>query len=156
MERKTGKLGAALLAAALGVGVPALACAQTAPDQNSTDPDNSIEYDTSAGTGLSSAIANIATNTQQLANMGTLDEGAIMPVSMSDMGLDGAATTTMAQQISPSDAATLQTALQNVNVTTQQSPNGVSLANYLSSINVDPHSVVAVDVADGGVTVYYH
>ena len=155
MERTTGKLGATLLAAALGVGFPALACAQTAPDMNTTGPDSSIQYDTTTSTGLNAAIANMAANTQALTDLGTLDESAVMPVALSDMGLDGSATTAMAQQIAPSAAATLQQALQNVSVTTQQSPNGVSLANYLTSMNVDPHNVVAVEVADGNVTVYY-
>ena len=149
MERKTGKLGAALAAVALGVGMPALASAQSVPDA-------SMQWDTTTNTSVDGAIANLAANTAALANAGTLDESAIVPVSLSDMEMDGASTAKMLQAVNPGDAATLQQTLGNVSVTTQQSPSGVSLANYLTSMNIDPHSVVAVDVGnDGTVTLFY-
>lgn len=154
MERNTGKFRAALAAVALGVGIPALAFAHTPPAVVADD--TSMQYDMTTDTNVNGAIANIAANTQALMNLSGLDESDVVPVSLGDMGLEPAAVTQMTSTISPSDAAALQQALQNVNVTTQQSPNGESLANYLTALNIDPHSVVAVDVgSDGTVTVYH-
>lgn len=167
MEHKAAKLGTALAAAVLGLGIPALASAQELPqDQQDQTSDTQVTSpfildDQTTMTSMlpvSDAIASIAAQTQTLSGMSPISADDIAVVSLNDLGLSAAQRYSLMQNADPSGMATLQQALAGVNVAETGSLAGYTktLADHLQMLGVDPASVVAVDVAnDGTVTLYY-
>jgi hypothetical protein len=158
MEHVTTKLGTALAATALGLGVPAAAVAQD--DSISVPPyvvADTIMSETTAVaniTALDAATANLGPNTQALVNLGSIGSGDVAIVSMIDMNLGADQRYAVAQNIDPSTATALQRAMNSVTVS-EYSGDSSTLANHLKSLGIDPAEVVAVDVgADGVVTIF--
>jgi hypothetical protein len=158
MEQVTTKLGTALAAAVLGLGIPAAAVAQD--DSTGVPPD--VVADTAMAemtaasdtTMLDVATANLGTNTQALVNLGNIGAGDLAVVSMSDMNLSADQRYTVGQSIDPSTATALQQALNSVTVSEERGDSS-TLATHLQSLGIDPAGVVAVDVgADGVVTIF--
>ncbi|MDB5092829.1 MAG: hypothetical protein JWO85_930 [Candidatus Eremiobacteraeota bacterium] len=158
MEHVTTKLGTALAATVLGLGIPAAAVAQ---DDSTGVPsgvlnetvmtDMTVAADT---TPLDAAAANLESNTQALVNLGSVSAGDVAVVSMSDMNLSADQRYSVAQNIDPSTATALQQALNSVTVS-EYGGDSPTLANHLQSLGIDPAGVVAVDVgADGVVTIF--
>jgi hypothetical protein len=158
MEHVTTKLGTALAATALGLGVSAAAVAQD--DSIGVPPGvvaDTIMTETTAAantTALDAATANLGSNTQALVNLGSLGAGDVAIVSMSDMNLGADQRYAVAQNIDPSTATALQRAMNSVTVS-EYTGDSTTLANHLQSLGIDPAEVVAVDVgADGVVTIF--
>jgi sulfur carrier protein ThiS len=140
----------ALIAAALALGYPALACAQ----------------DLSAETGGQPfAVARIDRETHVLATLHQeipQDTIALLPTS----GLDGTQQEMLVDALTPAREAALQNALRNAVVASDDRPGGVdedqvTLADYLTSVGIDPRRVVVVTVGmnvdreNPPVTIYY-
>jgi sulfur carrier protein ThiS len=140
----------ALIAAALAFGYPTLACAQ----------------DLSAGTGGQPfAVTRIDRETHVLATLRQeipQDTIALLPIS----GLDGTQQEMLIDALTPVREAALQGALKNAVVASDDRPDGVgedqvTLADYLTSVGIDPKRVVAVTVGmnvdreNPPVTIYY-
>ncbi|MDB5042898.1 MAG: hypothetical protein JWN27_3624 [Candidatus Eremiobacteraeota bacterium] len=159
MEHVTTKLGTALAATVLGLGIPAAAAAQD--DSTGVPPDvlaetamTDMTAASSEGTSLDVAAANLGSNTQALVNLGSIGAGDVAVVSMNDMNLSADQRYTVAQNIDPSTATALQQALNSVTVS-EYSGDTPTLAGHLQSLGIDPAGVVAVDVgADGVVTIF--
>ncbi|MDB5072777.1 MAG: hypothetical protein JWM87_3888 [Candidatus Eremiobacteraeota bacterium] len=164
MEHKASKLGTALAAAVLGLGLPAMASAQELP-QSDEQPDTSAtsgsvieQANAPEMTTLDDAMASLGARTQSLANLGTISADDIAVVSVADMGLTAEQRYAMMQNADPSAEATLQRTLADVQVDESGSLAGYrrSLADHVTMLGIDPSSVVAVDVdGDGAVTLYY-
>jgi hypothetical protein len=158
MEHVTTKLGTALAATALGLGVPAAGVAQDdsigVPSIALTDTDMTETTAAADTTALGAAAANLGSNTQALVNLGSIGTSDVAIVSMSDMNLGADQRYTVAQSIDPSTATALQQAMNSVTVS-EYSGDSPTLANHLQSLGIDPAEVVAVDVgADGVVTIF--
>jgi hypothetical protein len=158
MEHVTTKLGTALAAAALGLGIPAASAAQ---DDSTTVPPgvvaDTVMTETTAAAGttaLDAAAANLGSNTQALVNLGSIGARDVAVVSMSDMNLGADQRYSVAQNIDPSTATALQRAMNSVTVS-EYGGESPTLANHLQSLGIDPAEVVAVDVgADSVVTIF--
>jgi hypothetical protein len=158
MEHVTTRLGTALAATVLGLGIPAAAAAQD--DSTGVPPDvlnETVMTDMTAAadtTPLDVAAANLGSNTQALVNLGSISAGDVAVVSMNDMNLSADQRYTVAQNIDPSTATALQQALNSVTVS-EYGGDSPTLAAHLQSLGIDPAGVVAVDVgADGVVTIF--
>ena len=158
MEHVTTKLGTALAATALGLGIPGAAVAQD--DSTGVPPAalaDIVMTDVTAAadtTPLDAATANLGSNTQALVNLGSISAADVAVVSMNDMNLGADQRYAVAQNIDPSTATALQQALNSVTVS-EYSGDSATLANHLQSLGIDPAGVVAVDVgADGVVTIF--
>ncbi|HEY0614865.1 MAG TPA: hypothetical protein VGC96_09510 [Candidatus Elarobacter sp.] len=162
MEHKAAKLGTAVAAAVLGLGIPALASAQEVPQDQTDDTSlmsSSMIEDANAPemTPISDAIAAMSDRTQALATLGSIAADDISVVSLGDLGLTAEQRYTLMQNVDPSNAATLQQTLGNVIVDENGGLAGYqrSLADHLKQMGIDPASIVAVDVdGDGAVTLY--
>jgi hypothetical protein len=163
MEHKAAKIGTSLAAAVLGLGLPTVVSAQEYPsndlqptDQTTTQLDQTVsapELPT-----ISQSIANMGAQAQMLTNLGQISSDDVAMVSLNDIGLSAEQRYTLMQSIDPSQAAALQQALQNVSVAENNSLAGQprTLAEHLTTMGVDPSSVVAANVGDdGSVTIYY-
>jgi hypothetical protein len=163
MEHKAAKIGTSLAAAVLGLGLPTAASAQEYPskdlpptDQATTQLDQTVsapELPT-----VSQAIVNMGAQAQILSNLGQISSDDVALVSLNDMGLGANQRYTLMQSIDPSQVAALQRALQTVQVAENNSLAGQprTLADHLTTMGVDPSSVVAANVGDDGtVTIYY-
>ncbi|HEY0395042.1 MAG TPA: hypothetical protein VGD01_11165 [Candidatus Elarobacter sp.] len=165
MEHKVAKLGSAVAAAVLGLGIPALASAQTLPQSDEQTNDTSLmsasmieDANAPEMMPVSDAIASMSERTQTLADMGTISADDIAVVSLSDIGLTAEQRYTLMQNVDPSNAATLLQTLGTVTVAENGGTAGdsQSLADHLKMLGVDPAGVVAADVgSDGEVTIYY-
>jgi hypothetical protein len=144
------KVRVALLTATIILGVPALASAQ--------DQVNPAEADSATVTQFDQETQSLATMRQQI------PQDTITPVAI--RWLDHAQRGVILSELSPLRAAALRHALSNAMVATEDRPNGasedqVSLADYLTSIGIDPAKVVGVTIATNvnranpPVTVYY-
>jgi hypothetical protein len=164
VERKASKLGTALAAAVLGLGLPAAASAQVFPSDQAPDTSTlTVDTDTDATTAadmtpVTSAMSTLGEQVQTLSNMSTISSGDIALIAIGDMNLSAEQRYTLAQNADPSAEAALQQSLSNVTV---QEARGTgdeqhSLAEHLRMLGVDPAGVIAVNVDDQGVvSVYY-
>jgi hypothetical protein len=143
-------LGVALLAAAIAIGAPTLASAQ---EQVSSADTGNV-----AVTRLDRETYTLATMRQQIPQ----DTIAVVPIE----GLDGVQRQMLLGDLTPPRAAALRNALSQAVVATEDRPNGISedqetLADYLTSVGINPDRVVAVSIARNAdrenppVTVYY-
>ena len=165
MQHTASKLGSAVAAAVLGLGIPALASAQEMPQSDEQTNDTSLmsasmieEANAPEMTPVADAITSMSGATQALATMGTISADDIAVVSLSDIGLTAEQRYTLMQSIDPSNAATLQQTLGAVTVAENGGTAGESqtLAKHLQMLGVDPASVVATEIgSDGEVTFYY-
>jgi hypothetical protein len=162
VEHKASKLGTALAAAVLGLGLPAMASAQALPSDQQADGkvvDVDTGVDTSADvTPMMSVMTSLGDQVQALSAMSTISSGDIALIPVGDMNLSAEQRYMLAQTADPSAEASLQRSLDNVIV---QEARGTgdeqhSLADHLRMLGVDPAGVIAVNVDDQGlVTVYY-
>ena len=143
-------VGVALLAAAIAIGAPTLASAQ---EQVSSADTGNV-----AVTRLDRETYTLATMRQQIPQ----DTIAVVPIE----GLDGVQRQMLLGDLTPPRAAALRNALSQAVVATEDRPNGISedqetLADYLTSVGINPDRVVAVSIARNAdrenppVTVYY-
>jgi hypothetical protein len=162
VEHKASKLGTALAAAVLGLGLPAVASAQALPSDQMPDG-KAVDVDTDVTTSaditpVMSAMTSLGMQVDQLSSMSNISSGDIALVPINDMNLSAEQRYMLAQNADPSAEASLQRALDNVTVQ-EVSGTGTdqhTLADHLRMVGVDPAGVVAVDVDDQGiVTVYY-
>ncbi|MBV8298225.1 MAG: hypothetical protein JO083_01510 [Candidatus Eremiobacteraeota bacterium] len=161
MEHKAAKIGTSLAAAVLGLGLPAVASAQEYPSTDLQPTDQTTLDQTVSAPELptiSQAVANMGAQAQMLSNLGQISSDDVAMVSLNDIGLGADQRYTLMQSVDPSQAATLQQALQNVQVAENNSLAGQprTLAEHLQTMGVEPSSVVAANVGDDGtVTIYY-
>jgi hypothetical protein len=162
VENKASKLGTAVAAAVLGLGLPAIASAQELPSDQPADT-NAVDVDTDATTTadvtpVTSALTRLSDSTQLLSNMSTISSADIALISLGDMNLSADQRYTLAQNMDPSAEAALQQTLDGVTVQEARG-NGDeahSFADHLRMLGVEPTNVVAVNVDDMGViSVYY-
>jgi hypothetical protein len=134
------KAGAALLAAALVLGIPAVTSAQTAMTGSQQT------------TLLSSALARMDAETRTLATMknhiSVLDL-VIVPIGNAQLTASGRRT--LARAMSGSRHTALEAALSKATVADVDRSNGQSedqssLAEYLQHRGIDPNAVIVVDV----------
>jgi hypothetical protein len=165
VEHKASKLGTALAAAVLGLGLPAMASAQELPSDQQTDGKAVDTVDTDTGlttygdvTPVMSAMTSLGDQVQTLSGMSTISSADIALIPLDDMNLSAEQRYQIAQNADPSAEASLQRTLDNVTV---QEARGTgdeqhSLADHLRMLGVDPAGVIAVNVDDQGVvTVFY-
>lgn len=164
MEHKVHKLGIALAAGLLGLSVPALASAEAnqniLPDPSVQTDAQDAQLDVAApeAATVSEAIASMDSQTQRLADLGSLGAGDIVLVSLADIGASADQRYSMLQSIDPSRMAALQQTLGTVMVTETPALGGDTntVADHLRLVGVDPASVVAVNVDDSGLVTLYH
>ncbi|HEY0382668.1 MAG TPA: hypothetical protein VGC72_10745 [Candidatus Elarobacter sp.] len=137
MLKNARKAGAALLAAALAVGLPPTSSAQTA--MTGSQQTSLLQY----------ALVHMDRETQTLATMKNhISSRDIIAVSVTQAGT---ATRRLLLRAGGSRHAALQTALGKATVADVDRNNGQSedqssLAEYLQHLRIDPNAVIAVDV----------
>ncbi|MEA2689825.1 MAG: hypothetical protein QOD51_2432 [Candidatus Eremiobacteraeota bacterium] len=129
-----------LLAAAITLGMPLGASAQTAM----TGTQQTVMFQ--------SALARMDRETQMLASMKNhISSSDIVAVSVAGLQISAAGRQSMSRMAAGSRHAALQAALSKATVasvdrTNGQSEDQSSLAEYLQHLGIDPNNVVAVDV----------
>jgi hypothetical protein len=137
---------AALLAATLAFGFPALASAQQAPPAVPADPTQAQFV------ALQPVLAHIDQETQALATLTNhIAQDSIAAVPLSWSLLTPAQRRTITQAMTSGRTDALQSAMSKAIVATTDRPNGVSedqvtLLEYVRHLGIDPKNVIAVDV----------
>ncbi len=158
------RLGTAALAAMLGLGLPAAAAAQQAPD---TTPAQTAPAMDTQFTAVQSVIARQPRTTQMLASMqNQISSRDISAVPVNGLGWNATQRSVLDANMTGDGYKALQAALSKATVAEQDRTNGSSedqqsLAEHLQHMGIDPRTVVAVDVRRAGdasnphVIVYY-
>ncbi|HEX3551122.1 MAG TPA: hypothetical protein VHT53_12135 [Candidatus Elarobacter sp.] len=157
-------LGAAALAALLGLGLPAVAAAQQAPD---TAPVQASPVSDTQFSVIQNVIARQARTTQMLASMqNQISSRDISVVPVNNLRWNATQRSMLDSSIAGDGYNALQAALGKATVADVDRNNGQSedqssLAEYLQHMGIDPRTVVGVDIRRAGdaqnphVIVYY-